>query len=98
MRKNIIIKALVLGSIGCAFTITGMAANGHGQGYADSTTEVNGAKHEAVRSNWMDRTDITVGAQSKMGAQVSVETLQPLTHYDENSKSVFFVQGGIGKG
>ena len=47
MRKNIIIKALVLGSIGCAFTITGMAANGHGQGYADSTTEVNGAKHEA---------------------------------------------------
>ena len=84
MRKNIIIKALVLGSIGCAFTITGMAANGHGQGYADSTTEVNGAKHEAVRSNWMDRTDITVGAQSKMGAQVSVETLQPLTHYDEN--------------
>ena len=45
-----------------------MAANGHGQGYADSTTEVNGAKHEAVRSNWMDRTDITVGAQSKMGA------------------------------
>ena len=78
MRKNIIIKALVLGSIGCAFTITGMAANGHGQGYADSTTEVNGAKHEAVRSNWMDRTDITVGAQSKMGAQVSVETLQPL--------------------
>ena len=64
MRKNVIIKALVLGAIGCAFTITGMAANGHGQGYADSTTEVNGAKHEAVRSNWMDRTDITVGALS----------------------------------
>lgn len=51
MRKNVIIKALVLGSIGCAFTITGMAANGHGQGIADSTTEVNAAKHEAVRSN-----------------------------------------------
>ena len=25
MRKNVIIKALVLGFIGCAFTITGMA-------------------------------------------------------------------------
>ena len=98
MRKNIIIKALVLGSIGCAFTITGMAANGHGQGIADSTTEVNSAKHEAVRSNWMDRTDIKVGTQSKMGKQISVETLQPLTHYDENSKSVLFIQGGIGRG
>ena len=101
MRRNVFIKALVLGAIGCAFSATGFAAdvqNGHGQGIADSTTEVNGAKHEAVRSSWMDRTDIIVGTQSKVGAQVSVETLQPLTHYDENSKSVLFVQGGIGKG
>lgn len=101
MRRNIIIKALVLGTIGCAFSATGFAANvqnGHGQGITDFTTEVNGAKHEAVRSSWMDRTDIIVGTQSKVGAQVSVETLQPLTHYDENSKSVLFVQGGIGKG
>ena len=55
-------------------------------------------KHEAVQSNWMDRTDIKLGTQSKLGKQVSVETLQPLTHYDENSKSVLFVQGGVGKG
>ena len=52
----------------------------------------------AVRSNWMDRTDIKVGAQAKTGIRVSVDTLQPLTHYDENSKSVLFVQGGIGRG
>ena len=124
MRKNVIIKALVLGSIGCAFTITGMAANGHGQGIADSTTEVSGAKHEAVRSNWLDRTDIAVGVQSG-GASDShkemfpsaynnnfyntksdygnitkayIETLQPITHYDENSKAVVFVQGRIGRG
>ena len=35
MRRNIIIKALVLGTIGCAFSATGFAANvqnGHGQG------------------------------------------------------------------
>ena len=92
---------MVLGAVACAFSATGFAAdvqNGHGQGIADSTTEVNGAKHEAVRSNWMDRTDIKVGTQSKVGTQVSIETLQPLTHYDENSKSVLFVQGGIGKG
>ena len=65
MRRNLIIKAFVLGAVGCAFTITGMAANGHGQGIADSTTEVNAAKHEAVRSNWMDRIDIVVGVGMK---------------------------------
>ena len=101
MSKTLMIKAMVLGAVACAFSATGFAAdvqNGHGQGIADSSTEVNGAKHEAVRSNWMDRTDIKVGTQSKMGKQISVETLQPLTHYDENSKSVLFVQGGVGKG
>ena len=101
MSKTLMIKAMVLGAVACVFSATGFAAdvqNGHGQGIADSTTEVNGAKHEAVRSNWMDRTDIKVGTQSKVGTQVSIETLQPLTHYDENSKSVLFVQGGVGKG
>ena len=128
MRKNVIIKALVLGSIGCAFTITGMAANGHGQGIADSTTEVNEAKHEAVRSNWMDRTDVVVGIGMKDSKETHtqhhavgspprtdlhtvtskdsksteinklyIETLQPITHYDENAKSVAFVQGRIGR-
>ena len=130
MRKNVIIKALVLGSIGCAFTITGMAANGHGQGIADSTTEVNDAKHEAIRSNWMDRTDIVVGVGMKDSKETHsqhhyvgessmrhddlntvtsknsksteinklyIETLQPITHYDENAKSVVFVQGRIGR-
>lgn len=127
MRRNIIIKALVLGAIGCAFSATGFAAdvqNGHGQGIADSTTEVNGAKHEAVRSSWLDRTDIAVGVQtggtsdshkgmfpsdynnnfyntkSDYGniTKAYIETLQPITHYDENSKSVVFVQGRIGRG
>lgn len=129
MRRNLIIKAFVLGAVGCAFTITGMAANGHGQGIADSTTEVNAAKHEAVRSNWMDRTDIVVGVGMKdskethsqhhaVGAssmrhdqhtvtsknsksteinKLYIETLQPITHYDENAKSVVFVQGRIGR-
>ena len=128
MRRNLIIKAFVLGAVGCAFTITGMAANGHGQGIADSTTEVNAAKHEAVRSNWMDRTDIVVGVGMKDSKEMHtqhhtvftvprtdlhtvtsknsksteinklyIETLQPITHYDENAKSVIFVQGRIGR-
>ena len=35
------IKAMVLGAVACAFSVTGFAAdvqNGHGQGIADSTT------------------------------------------------------------
>ena len=130
MSKTLMIKAMVLGAVGCAFTITGMAANGHGQGIADSTTEVNEAKHEAVRSNWMDRTDIVVGVGMKDSKETHsqhhyvgessmrhddlntvtsknsksteinklyIETLQPITHYDENAKSVVFVQGRIGR-
>ena len=128
MRRNLIIKAFVLGAVGCAFTITGMAANGHGQGIADSTTKVNEAKHEAVRSSWMDRTDVVVGVGMKDSKETHtqhhavgspprtdlhtvtsknsksteinklyIETLQPITHYDENAKSVVFVQGRIGR-
>ena len=131
MSKTLMIKAMVLGAVACAFSATGFAAdvqNGHGQGIADSTTEVNEAKHEAVRSNWMDRTDIVVGVGMKNSEESSshhfhnftpwenhpivgtsdkskstelnklyIETLQPITHYDENSKSVVFVQGRIGR-
>ena len=82
------------------------------------------AKHEAVQSNWMDRTDIAVGVQSGGQSKLDkghfltddqntiynkqsdygnltkayIETLQPISHYDENSKSVLFVQGRIGRG
>ena len=127
MKSKLVFRAMVLGAIACAFSATGFAAdvqNGHGQDIADSTTEVSGAKHEAVRSNWLDRTDIAVGVQSG-GASDShkemfpsaynnnfyntksdygnitkayIETLQPITHYDENSKAVVFVQGRIGRG
>ena len=112
--------------LACAFSATGFAAdvqNGHGQGIADSTTEVNGANHEAVRFNWLDRTDIAIGVQtgghpirkgmfpsdynnnfyntkSDYGniTKAYIETLQPITYYDENSKSVVFIQGRIGRG
>ena len=131
MSKTLMIKAMALGAVACAFSATGFAAdvqNGHGQGIADSTTEVNGAKHEAVHSNWMDRTDVVVGVGVKHSEGSSshryhnfkpwenhpivgssdkskstelnklyIETLQPVTHYDEHTKSVFFVQGRIGR-
>ena len=131
MSKTLMIKAMALGAVACAFSATGFAAdvqNGHGQGIADSITEVNGAKHEAVRSSWMDRTDVVVGVGMKNSEEsrshqyhnfkpwenhpivgtsdkskstelnkLYIETLQPVTHYDENAKSVVFVQGRIGR-
>lgn len=127
MKSKLVFRAMVLGAIACAFSATGFAAdvqNGHGQSIADYTTEVNGAKHEAVRSSWLDRTDIAIGVQtggtsdSHKGmfpsdynnnfyntktdygniTKAYIETLQPITHYDENSKAVVFVQGRIGRG
>ena len=127
MISKLVFRAMVLGAVACAFSATGFAAdvqNGHGQGIADSTTEVNGAEHEAVRSNWLDRTDIAIGVQTGGSSdshkgmfpsdynnnfyntksdygnitKAYIETLQPITHYDENSKSVVFVQGRIGRG
>ena len=135
MRKNVIIKALVLGSIGCAFTITGIAADVDAQDTHSSINEQqihsqDVARHEAVRSSWMDRTDIVVGVGMKDSKETHsqhhyvgessmryddlntvtskslksteinklyIETLQPITHYDENAKSVVFVQGRIGR-
>ena len=133
MRKNVIIKALVLGSIGCAFTITGMAADVDAQDTHSSVNEQqihsqDAARHEAVRSSWMDRTDVVVGVGMKDSKEMHtqhhavgspprtdlhtitskslksteinklyIETLQPITHYDENAKSVVFVQGRIGR-
>ena len=133
MKRILVVKAMVLGAVACAFSSTGFAAtvqNGNGQGSIASTTEVNEAKHEAVRSSWMDRTDVVVGVGMKdskethsqhhyVGAssmrhddlhtvtskslksteinKLYIETLQPITHYDENAKSVVFVQGRIGR-
>lgn len=101
MSGKLLLKAMVFGSMAFSISTIGMAAevqDVNGLDSAQQTIASDTARKEAVRSSWMDRTDIKVGTQSKMGKQVSVETLQPLTHYDENSKSVLFVQGGLGKG
>ena len=102
MKRILVVKAMVLGAIACSISATGIATDINTQRAQDITNtqqNIQGTeKHDVVQSNWMDRTDIKVGTQSKMGKQISVETLQPLTHYDENSKSVLFVQGGIGRG
>ena len=67
MKKTLIMKAAVLGTIACcSFSGLGIAAN------IQNTNEigvgrptVDEAKREAVHSTWMDRTDVVVGIGPK---------------------------------
>ena len=67
MKKTLIMKAAVLGTIACcSFSGPGIAANiqdtneiGVGRTAADE------AKREAVHSTWMDRTDVVIGIGPK---------------------------------
>ena len=98
MRNRKLLKTMVLGAFACGLSLSmGVAAQSvateHGQ---ESAAGQQAARHDMVKTNWLDRTDITVGRQAKEGNQVSVETLQPLTSYDENAKSVLFLQAGLG--
>ena len=117
MKYKLVLASMVLGAIACSTSAVVGAANVVPQ-VSDT------AKHDAVQSNWMDRTDIAVGVQSGGQSKLDkghfltddldtiynkksdygnltkayIETLQPISHYDENSKSVLFVQGRIGRG
>nr|WP_295804556.1 inverse autotransporter beta domain-containing protein [uncultured Veillonella sp.] len=124
MKRKLVVKSIVLGAmVGCMGSVV-LAADGGEPAVNNTQQNVSSAKHDAVKSNWMDRTDIAVGVQtggtsdshkgmfpsdynnnfyntkSDYGniTKAYIETLQPITHYDENSKSVVFVQGRIGRG
>ena len=130
MSGKLLLKAMVLGTMTFSIYTIGMAAevqDVNGLDSAQQTIASDAARKEAVRSSWMDRTDIVVGVGMKNFEESSshhfhdftvdrypvigtsdkskstelnklyVETLQPITHYDENAKSVVFVQGRIGR-
>ena len=60
---------------------------------ADTNTavKVNSSSYQ----DWADRTDISAKFQTNHKPIYSIETLQPIGHYDNNSKSVVFVQGKV---
>lgn len=121
MKRKLVLTSMMLGVIVCNMNAVVGAADGVQQ-VSDT------AKHDAVQTSWMDRTDIVVGVGMKNSEESSshqyhnfmpwqnhpmvgtsdkskstelnklyIETLQPVTHYDENAKSVVFVQGRIGR-
>ena len=126
MKRQLLVKAMVLGAVACSISATSLAAHVEGQDKRVNGQEA--ARREAVRSHWMDRTDIVVGtgmertegsssqgytgrgvpnapqpstssekSQSMGLDQFYIETLQPITHYDEHAKNLVFVQGRIGR-
>ena len=131
MRTSLLLKAMVLGTMTFSISTMGMAAevqDVNGLDSAQQTIVSDTDRKEAVRSSWMDRTDIVGGVGMKNSEESSshqyhnfmpwenhpivgtsdkskstelnklyIETLQPITHYDENAKSVVFVQGRIGR-
>ena len=133
MSGKLLLKTMVLGAMTFSIYTIGMAAevqDANGLDSAQQTIASDAARKEAVRSSWMDRTDVVVGVGMKDSKETHsqhhyvgessmrhddlntvtskslksteinklyIETLQPITHYDENAKSVVFVQGRIGR-
>ena len=133
MSGKLLLKAMVLGTMTFSIYTMGIAAevqDVNGLDSAQQTIASDTARKEAVRSSWMDRTDVVVGVGMKDSKETHsqhhyvgessmrhddlhtvtskslksteinklyIETLQPITHYDENAKSVVFVQGRIGR-
>ena len=133
MSGKLLLKAMVLGTMTFSIYTIGIAAevqDVNGLDSAQQTIASDTARKEAVRSSWMDRTDVVVGVGMKDSKETHsqhhyvgessnrhddlntvtskslksteinklyIETLQPITYYDENAKSVVFVQGRIGR-
>lgn len=53
------------------------------------------ANAESRDQSWLDRTDLIIKAQENRKSQLAVETLQPISHYNKNSKGLLFLQGKI---
>ena len=109
MKHRLVLASMVLGAIACSTSAVVGAVN-----VAPQVSDT--AKHDAVQSNWMDRTDIAVGVQSGGQSKLDkghfltddqnsiynkqsdygnltkayIETLQPISHYDENSNCLLY--------
>ena len=132
MSGKLLLKAMVFGAMAFSISTIGMAAevqDVNGLDSAQQTIASDTARKEAVRSSWMDRTDVVVGVGMKdskethsqhhyVGAssmrhddlntvtskslksteinKLYIETLQPITYYDEMLKALSLYKVGLG--
>lgn len=92
-------KVLGLAVLSCLVATTAFAqsddmSNRSTAGYVAGSA-ISNALHGDNASNWMKRTDVSVSFQKHWKPQYAIETVQPLTHYDADSKSVVFTQARV---
>lgn len=92
-------KILTAGVLTCLAVSTALAANDdvnirNMAGYL-ATSSVNQAMQDANAQDWMKRTTINVSFQKNFTPQYEVETVQPLTKVDADTKQVVFAQGRV---
>ena len=75
MKRKLVLTSMILGVIVCSMSAV-VRATDVAQQVSDT------ARHDAVQSNWMDRTDIAVGVQT--GGQSKLDKGHFLTD-DQNS-------------
>lgn len=68
MKYKLVLTSMVMGAIVCSTSAVVGAAN-----VAPQVSDT--AKHDAVQSSWMDRTDVVVGTESKVKTEFAIETL-----------------------
>lgn len=92
-------KILTAGVLTCLAVFTALAANDDANirnmaGYL-ATSSVNQAMQDANAQDWMKRTTVNVSFQKNFTPQYEVETVQPLTKVDADTKQVVFAQGRV---
>lgn len=92
-------KILTAGVLTCLAVSTALAANDDANirnmaGYL-ATSSVNQAMQDANAQDWMKRTTVNVSFQKNFIPQYEVETVQPLTKVDADTKQVVFAQGRV---
>ena len=92
-------KILTAGVLTYLAVSTALAANNDANirnmaGYL-ATSSVNQAMQNENAQDWMKRTTVNVSFQKNFTPQYEVETVQPLTKVDANTKQVVFAQGRV---
>ena len=92
-------KILTAGVLTCLAVSTALAENDDANirnmaGYL-ATSSVNQAMQNENAQDWMKRTTVNVSFQKNFTPQYEVETVQPLTKVDADTKQVVFAQGRV---
>lgn len=92
-------KLLTVGVLTCLAVTTAWAANDDANSRNTAsylaTASINQAMQGESAQDWMKRTTVNVSFQKNFTPQYEVETIQPITKVDKDTKDVVFTQGRV---